>query len=91
MDSQVMIKDEVVILNGKDSGEGKWSHYPELLRKVVFRKTNNHPILYITNVDGLDWKVTMNDFPDEPLYTIYIDDNPVMSFNDWPNEIWKIK
>jgi len=86
-----MLEDEVVIVNGQDIGEGKWSQHPELLRKIVFRKANKHPIWCIANVDGSVWKITLNNYPDDPAYTIFVDDKPIMSFNNWPNEIWTIE
>ena len=30
------------------------------------------------------WRVRINDFPDEPLYTVYVDDGKVGDFDDWP-------
>jgi hypothetical protein len=86
-----MINDEIVIVNGQDTGEGKWSQHPELLRRVVFTKMNTHPIWCVANVDGSIWKITLNNFPDEPAHTILIDDKPIMSFNDWPDNIWTIE
>lgn len=86
-----MIRDEIIIVNGQDAGEGKWSQHSELLRKVVFRKVDGPHIWCVATVDGSIWKVVLNDFPDEPLYTIYVGEKPIMSFNNWPDEIWKIE
>jgi hypothetical protein len=86
-----MINDEFVIVNGQDTGEGKWSQHPELLRRVVFRKVNTYPVWCVANVDGATWSITLNNFPDEPSHTIFIEDKPVMSFNNWPDEIWTIE
>jgi hypothetical protein len=91
MNSHTVIKDEVVIVDGQDTGEGKWSQHPELLRSVVFRKANNHPVWCVANVNGSVWKITLNNFPDYPAHTIYIDDGLVMSFNNWPDKIWTIE
>jgi hypothetical protein len=86
-----MIKDEVMIVNGQDTGEGKWSQHPELLRKVIFKTAAEPHVKCIAIVDGAAWKVILNDFPDEPLYTVHINERPIMFFNDWPDEIWKIE
>lgn len=34
-----------------------------------------------------NWKIRINDFPDEMLYTLFINDEPVLDFDDWP-EYW---
>ena len=86
-----MIKDEVVISKGQDTGEGKWSQHPELLHRVVFRKINKHPIWCVANVEGSIWEITLNNFSEEPAYTIFVDGKSIMLFNNWPEEIWKIE
>jgi len=35
-------------------------------------------------VGGQRWRVRLNDFPEEPLYTVIVDGREVASFNDWP-------
>ncbi|MCC6300353.1 MAG: hypothetical protein IT314_13750 [Anaerolineales bacterium] len=86
-----MIKDEIVIIDGQDTGEGKWSQHPELLRSVVFTRVRKRPVWCVANVDESTWTVTLNDFPDEPSHTVFIDDKPIMSFNNWPAELWTIE
>ena len=34
------------------------------------------------------WKIRINDFPEEPMYTLFIDDKAILTFNDMP-ESWK--
>jgi hypothetical protein len=53
-------------------------------RAAEFEKTGwtFHP--YEARVDGQVWLIGINDFPDEPLYTLYIDGRRVEDFNDWP-------
>jgi hypothetical protein len=64
-----------------------WQHHPWLRRKVVWRKGTASPWeLYIAEVDDKVWTIRMNDFPDEPLYTLLIDGVPVIHFDDWPEE-----
>ncbi len=34
------------------------------------------------------WEIQVNDFPTEPLYTLFVDSNKVGDFDDWP-PAWK--
>lgn len=45
-----------------------------------------HP--YHTDVDGNRWLLRINDFPEEPLYTLLIEGSAHLSFDDWP-AAWK--
>lgn len=38
-------------------------------------------------VGPTQWRVTLGDFPDEPLYTLFVDGNRVGDFDDWP-AVW---
>lgn len=43
---------------------------------------------YHTELDGNRLKVKINsNFPEEDLYTLIIDENTTIAFNDWP-EVW---
>ena len=35
-------------------------------------------------VQNQSWVVRLNNYPDEPLYTLLIDGTPVGDFDDWP-------
>jgi hypothetical protein len=37
-----------------------------------------------TVVAGAHWAVELGDFPDEPLYSLWIDGRKVGEFDDWP-------
>ena len=41
-----------------------------------------------TTIDGRRREIRVNDFPAEPLYTLIIDDQPVLDLEDWP-AVWK--
>lgn len=42
----------------------------------------------VSNVNEECWRIRINDFPEEPLYTLFIEKRLVVSFNDWPSS-WK--
>jgi hypothetical protein len=37
-------------------------------------------------IDGQQWLIRLNDFPDEPLFTLLIGGAEVLHFNEWPKE-----
>ncbi|HWD28585.1 MAG TPA: hypothetical protein VG387_15545 [Rhizomicrobium sp.] len=41
---------------------------------------------YVTRVKGKRWTVRLNDFPDEPLYTLIVGGDEILHFDDWPTE-----
>jgi hypothetical protein len=41
---------------------------------------------YVARVQGARWKLKMNDFPDEPLWSLFIDGRRMADFSDWPPE-----
>lgn len=49
---------------------------------------NAQHIIFQAIVEGEAWNVRLNDFPDEPLYTLIIDDKEVVHFDNWPQD-WK--
>ncbi|MDM8516059.1 hypothetical protein QUF76_07665 [Desulfobacterales bacterium HSG16] len=53
-------------------------------RKLVWSETDNADVPYSACVDNENWIIRLNDFPEEPLYTLLIEDRPVIDFDDWP-------
>jgi hypothetical protein len=51
---------------------------------VAWRQTGDSYIPWDSEVDGHRWQVRLNDFPDEPMYTLLMDDAEVGDFNEWP-------
>jgi hypothetical protein len=45
---------------------------------------NSENILYQARVDSNKWMIRLNDFPDEPLYTLIVGGAEIIHFNEWP-------
>ena len=66
--------------------ENNWDDHPQLRRTVVWRTGPASPQkMFVATVDGARWTVRLNDFPDEPLYTLMIDGAVILHFDDWPD------
>jgi len=37
-------------------------------------------------VDGQQWLIRLNNFPDEPLFTLLIAGAEILHFDDWPKQ-----
>jgi len=48
----------------------------------------SEPGIYSARVTNQNWKIRMNNFPDDPAYTLIVDGVEIIHFNDWPEE-WK--
>jgi len=57
---------------------------PALATHVSFTTTGDPLVPFCARVGAAYWAVRLNDFPEEPLYTLLIDDEPVGDFDDWP-------
>jgi hypothetical protein len=49
---------------------------------------NAEHLIYEAGVVGSSWIIRLNDFPDEPLYTLLINGEEIIHFNEWPVN-WK--
>ena len=70
--------------------EDDWNEVPQYLSAApVWKrvKDNIRHIHWMAEVDGKEWLVRLNDFPDEPLHTLLVDGREIIHFNDWP-EAW---
>lgn len=56
-----------------------------LARAVEWTTTGDLEYPWAAEVDGTRWRVRLNDFPDEILYCLMIDQTAVGDFHDWPD------
>lgn len=59
-----------------------------LTRKLSWRATDDVDHPWTTQVAGETCRVRLNDFPDDLMYTLIIDDAVIGKFHDWP-ESWQ--
>ena len=53
-------------------------------RAIQWTGTDDVDYPYEALVDGGRWRLRLNDFPDEPLYTLFIEDREWGHFDDLP-------
>jgi uncharacterized protein YjaG (DUF416 family) len=58
-----------------------------LTREVSWHDTNDVNYPWTAEVSGETWRIALNDFPDDLMYTLIIDDKPIGKFHEWP-ESW---
>lgn len=51
---------------------------------VVWMETPDVHFPYKARVDGRDWLLRLGDFPEEPLYTLFIDGQDRGPVESWP-------
>ena len=54
---------------------------------IVWEHTGDGEFPYRAQVQGQTFIIRINDFPDEPVYTLIIDDDEFEDIEDWP-PIW---
>ncbi len=55
-----------------------------LEEKMVWKEGGEPVYPYITNISGEKCLIRINDFPNDHLYTLIVNDKEVVSFDDWP-------
>ena len=53
-------------------------------RKMVWKKTPDAEYPYSVMIEGEQWLIRLNDFPEEHLYTLLTNGVAVAEFDDWP-------
>ena len=65
------------------------THVPfeDCLRSVVkWSRTNNLAAQWRSHVGPEVWAVRVNDFPEEHLYTLFVNDEAFGNFDEWPRQ-----
>ena len=57
-------------------------------RSVEWLRTGDAEYPWRTEVDGQEWLIRVNDFPDNVLYSLMVDGAEVKGIDDWP-AAWK--
>ena len=60
----------------------------KLARQLSWRSTGDAIYPWAAEVDGISWRVRVNDFPDELMYSLMIGSENGGDFHDWP-ETWQ--
>ena len=69
--------------------QDNWGDAPEFLRSdIVWRRAEGRDEGYVYSalVDGGRWFIRLNDFPDEPMFSLVVQNREVIHFNNWPSE-----
>jgi len=53
---------------------------------IAWSHTNDPTALWSANVGAETWIVCVNDFPEEHLYTLYVNGEELGSFDEWPRQ-----
>jgi uncharacterized protein YjaG (DUF416 family) len=59
-----------------------------LAQEINWHSTEETTFPWVAEVGNQIWKIRLNDFPDEIMYTLMINGQPYGDFHDWP-ETWR--
>jgi hypothetical protein len=58
-------------------------------KPILWQETEDPDFPYDAVVDGDRWRLRINDFPEEPLFTLFINDEEWGHFDDLP-PLWTV-
>jgi len=58
---------------------------------IRWTKTNDPTALWCARLGAETWTVRVNDFPEEHLYTLFVNDEELGSFDEWPRQWSRVK
>lgn len=58
-----------------------------LAMRITWQDSSDLDLPWSCEYNGVRLEIRLNDFPDEPLYSLIADSEDLGSFNDWP-ESW---
>ena len=56
-----------------------------LNKPVVWKLSGDPEYPWVADVDKKRWTVGLNDYPDEPMYRLIVNGNPIGHFHEWPD------
>jgi len=56
-----------------------------LKHAVTWTRTDRAEFPYGAEVNGQNWQIRINNFPEEKLYSLLVQGQVVGSFDDWPS------
>jgi hypothetical protein len=60
----------------------------KLKTKIDWVVVDNDAYQMEASYKGRVWNISVNDYPEEDLYTLYIDGVKELDFNSWPTDYW---
>jgi hypothetical protein len=57
-----------------------------LTEKIIWREGADPLYPYVAKSDGEKCIIRLNDFPDEHLYTLIVNEVEIADFSDWPEQ-----
>jgi len=73
--------------------EDNWNDFPGLAKRNlnwIANHAGEKHILFVLESNST-WKIRLNDFPEEPMYTLIVEEKEVLNFTDWPDSWKKVK
>lgn len=70
--------------------EDNWDDLPMYRdAEIVWTREPVGRFYYHSNFRNCKMSIRINNFPEDPGHTLFVDDKIILNFNDWP-ESWKI-